>query len=346
MRCAIRACATCSPATCPARPDLQSPGRVLSAQVRKAHQQITSALTPPGEPGGRDWGTAGPYARSRLAAHAAACGELDALASDPGFLLAADPGAVLAQRAHLHTPDGKRALAAFDLSLHAWDAATPAARLDWLGANAARVHAAALTAACAIAGGQWPVRWAAWTGQGHRMLPGHDDWVYAVAIGRAGDRDVIVSGAADRTVRVWDAVTGDLAGAPLAGHDGPVYAVAIGRAGDRDVIVSGAADGTVRVWDAVTGDLAGAPLAGHDGEVSAVAIGRAGDRDVIVSGAADGTVRVWDAVTGDLAGAPLAGHDGEVYAVAIGRAGDRDVISGADDRAVLVRQHRPHPQTR
>ena len=60
-----------------------------------------------------------------LAAHAAACGELDALVSDPGFLLAADPGAVLAQRANLRTPDGKRALAAFDLSLHDWDAANP-----------------------------------------------------------------------------------------------------------------------------------------------------------------------------------------------------------------------------
>ena len=69
----------------------------------------------------------------------------------------------------------------------------------------------------------------------------------AVAIGRAGDRDVIVSGSADGTVRVWDAVTGDLVGAPLAGHDGWVCAVAIGRAGDRDVIVSGSVDRTVLV---------------------------------------------------------------------------------------------------
>ena len=79
-----------------------------------------------------------------------------------------------------------------------------------------------------------------------------------MAIGRAGDRDIIVSGSADGTVRVWDAVTGDPVGAPLAGHDGAVYAVAIGRAGDRDVIVSGSDDGTVRVWDAVTGDPVGA----------------------------------------------------------------------------------------
>ena len=66
-----------------------------------------------------------------------------------------------------------------------------------------------------------------------------------MAIGRAGDRDVIVSGSADGTVRVWDAVTGDPAGAPLVGHDGRVSAVAIGRAGDQDIIVSGSDDRTV-----------------------------------------------------------------------------------------------------
>ena len=321
----------------PARPDLQSPARMLAAQVQAAHQQITSALIPPGEPGGRNWDMAGPYVRQHLAAHAAAYGELDVLVSDPGFLLAADPAAVLAQRAYLRTMDGKRTLAAFDLSLHDWESATPATRLDRLAVNAARVHAAALTTACANAGGEWPVRWAAWTGQGHRRLAGHDDSVNAVAIGRAGDRDIIVSGAADGTVRVWDAVTGDPAGAPLAGHDGSVNAVAIGRAGDRDIIVSGAADETVRVWDAVTGDPAGAPLEGHDDSVNAVAIGRAGDRDIIVSGSQDCTVRVWDAVTGDPAGAPLAGHDGSVNAVAIGRAGDRDIIvSGSADGTVRV----------
>ena len=140
------------------------------------------------------------------------------MASDPGFLLAADPGAVLAQRANLRTPDGKRALAAFDLSLHDWEAATPATRLDRLTANAARVHAVALSAACSIAGGEWPVRWAAWTGQGHRRLARHGR-VRAVAVGRAGDRDVIVSGSDDGTVRVWDAVTGSSVAGPLVGHD-------------------------------------------------------------------------------------------------------------------------------
>jgi WD40 repeat protein len=60
-----------------------------------------------------------------------------------------------------------------------------------------------------------------------------------------GDRDVIVSGSDDQTVRVWDAVTGDPVGGPLAGHDGPVTSVAIGRAGNMDIIASGSDDRTV-----------------------------------------------------------------------------------------------------
>ena len=86
-----------------------------------------------------------------------------------------------------------------------------------------------------------------------------------MAIGRAGDRDIIVSGSDDQTVRIWDAVTGDpRRPVPLAGHDDWVDAVAIGRAGDRDVIVSGSAmrqcgSGTRSPAPGVRG-----PLAGHD----------------------------------------------------------------------------------
>ena len=47
-----------------------------------------------------------------------------------------------------------------------------------------------------------------------------------VAIGRAGDRDIIVSGSGDDTVRVCDAVTGAPIGVPLAGYKGWVHAVA------------------------------------------------------------------------------------------------------------------------
>ena len=81
-------------------------------------------------------------------------------------------------------------------------------------------------------------------------------------MGRAGDRDIIISGSDDGTLRSWDAGSGDAVAALLEGHDGPLRAVAVGRAGDRDIIVSGARN-TVRIWDAVTGHPVAAPLVGH-----------------------------------------------------------------------------------
>src|SRR5262249_22981008 len=162
-------------------------------------------------------------------------GALDALINDPGFLLVTEPAALVARWAALRTPDGQRALAAFELGLHHWDA-DPAARLDWLGANAARLRATTLTHACATARGDWRARGAAWAGYGHGRLPGHKGPVGAIAVGRAGNRDVIVTGSDNATVRIWDAVTGDPIGPPLAGHGGVIPAAAIAPAGTRDVI--------------------------------------------------------------------------------------------------------------
>jgi WD40 repeat protein len=118
--------------------------------------------------------------------------------------------------------------------------------------------------------------------------------IRCVAIGRAGDRDVIVSGTWERTVRIWDAVTGQPLGAPLTGHRDGVWSVAIGRVGNRDLVISGSRDSTVRIWDAVTGASIGAPQTGHHHWVHGVAIGRAGERDLIVSGSEDTTLIAYE----------------------------------------------------
>ena len=58
--------------------------------------------------------------------------------------------------------------------------------------------------------------WDAVTGAaGRPAADGHTERVTAVAVGRAGDRDIIVSGSWDGTVRVWDAATGQPVGGPL-----------------------------------------------------------------------------------------------------------------------------------
>ena len=116
----------------------------------------------------------------------------------------------------------------------------------------------------------------------------------------------IVSGSGDKTLRLWDANTGQPIGAPLEGHKYRVLSVAFSPDGRR--IVSGSVDKTLRLWDADTGQPIGAPLEGHKDDVSSVAFSPDGRR--IVSGSRDKTLRLWDANTGQPIGAPLEGPQG------------------------------------
>ena len=172
-------------------------------------------------------------------------------------------------------------------------------------------------------------------------LTGHTDGVKGVAIGRAGDHDVIVTAGDDCTVRIWDFATAP-AGHPLRGNTGEVNTVTSGRAGNREVIVTGSGDSTVHIWDAASGAIVSGPLGGRPGVGSAVklgiesvAIGTVSGRDVIVSSGFGHVVNIRDAATG----APLQRLSAARHAraVAVGRIGDRDVIiTGAIDGTVSI----------
>jgi WD40 repeat protein len=62
----------------------------------------------------------------------------------------------------------------------------------------------------------------------------------------SADGQTIVSGGADGTVRVWDAISGEQLEV-LRGHTGTVWSVALSADGQH--VVSGGFDGTVKVWD-------------------------------------------------------------------------------------------------
>eukprot|EP00741_Cyanophora_paradoxa_P005080 tig00000851_g4922.t1 len=156
----------------------------------------------------------------------------------------------------------------------------------------------------------------------------HNSQVNAVAWTPDGKR--IVSGSKDKSVRVWDAETGEKL-LQLQGHTDEVTSVAVLADGKR--IVSGSIDKSVRVWDAETGaELL--QLQGHTSTVTSVAVSADGKR--IVSGSHDNSVRVWDAETGEtvlqLQGE---GPTDRVSSVALSPDGKR-IVSGSHDNSVWV----------
>jgi len=164
---------------------------------------------------------------------------------------------------------------------------------------------------------------------GQTMKPSETYWttgeeVEALAFGTTRDgRLLLATAGCDRTVRVWDPLTGEPAGDPLTGHTGRVWHVAAARApGRRLLLASGSDDCTVRVWDAQTLEAVGGPLTGHTEQVVMVALGTAGGRFLLASASSDCTVRRWDPLTGEPFGEPLTGHTAPVFTAVFGTAPD------------------------
>lgn len=158
------------------------------------------------------------------------------------------------------------------------------------------------------------------------VLKGHWGGVMSIAISTDGQR--IVSGSADRTVRVWDINTSDEL-MELYGHTNWVVSVAISTNGK--IIVSGSEDATVRVWDMETGAVLRV-LKGNGGRLISVVISPDGQR--IVSSSEDLIARVWDTETGtELLN--LKGHKSWVISVAVSPDGRR-IVSGSSDKTVRV----------
>ncbi len=106
------------------------------------------------------------------------------------------------------------------------------------------------------------------------------------------DSTMLVTGGADRTVRIWDR-DGYSAVRTLEGHGGWVLACALSRRGD--LLASASRDESVRLWNTRTWTER-AVLTGHRGAVWSAAFAPDGERLATCSD--DQTVRVWSTVDG------------------------------------------------
>ncbi|MFB8000210.1 NB-ARC domain-containing protein [Streptomyces sp. NPDC056002] len=163
-----------------------------------------------------------------------------------------------------------------------------------------------------------------------RTLTGHTEKVASVAI--APDGTWLATGGSDRTVRIWDRVSGTCT-ATLTGHTSAVHSVAI--APDGTWLATSDSARTVRIWDRVSGTCT-ATLTGHTRSVNSVAI--APDGTWLATGdSLDHKVRIWDRASGTCT-ATLTGHTSAVNSVAIAPDGTW-LATGASDHEVRIWDH-------
>ncbi|MCU0542047.1 MAG: WD40 repeat domain-containing protein [Oscillatoriaceae cyanobacterium Prado104] len=160
----------------------------------------------------------------------------------------------------------------------------------------------------------------------------HSQAINAVAI--SPDGKTLVSGSDDKTIKLWNIVTGSMfynwnAIRTITGHLEAVKALAISP--DGQILVSGSADNTIKIWQLATGELLGT-LEEHTKSVNAVAISP--DGKIMISGSSDKSLKIWRLATGELI-KTLKEHTKGINAVAITPDG-RTIVSGSADNTIKL----------
>jgi hypothetical protein len=319
---------------------------------RRIAQALIASVPTRGFEGKKVWQEAHPYVLQHLSSHAARGGILADLVHDPLYLLLADPARLLAAIDLSISTLPLDTVRIYKQTVHRLHDARLEEKASYLELSARKQELTKLADQIASLPllRTWVPKWVSWKqADVHRVFEGHTSEVNCVALGQLGGKEVVISGSADSTVRVWEGTTRKKLYV-LKGHTEPVISVALGQLGGKGVVVAGSANNTVPVWEALTdkttqvigGHTAAASsaaifrvwkawigktlrvLRGHTEAVKSVALGQLGGKEVVVSGGSSGTVRVWEASTGKTLHA-FENRNESVTSVAVGRLGGREV---------------------
>ena len=118
------------------------------------------------------------------------------------------------------------------------------------------------------------------------VFDGHESAVQAVAY--APRTELLASGGADKTAKLWNLDTLDLARTYKAQKD---FVTALAFSADGKTLASASLDGTIRLYPTSSGRH-NRTLTGHHSRVGALAFSPVSQ--LLASGSEDGTVRIWD----------------------------------------------------
>ncbi|KAJ9651646.1 pre-mRNA-splicing factor prp46 [Neophaeococcomyces mojaviensis] len=159
-----------------------------------------------------------------------------------------------------------------------------------------------------------------------RVISGHLGWVRTLAIDP--DNQYFVSGAGDRTIKIWDLATGHLR-LTLTGHISTVRGLAVSPR--HPYLFSCGEDKKVKCWDLEANKV----IRDYHGHLSGVyTLSLHPTLDVLVTGGRDGVSRVWDMRTRANVHV-LSGHKQTVTDVKCQEA-DPQVISASLDKTVRL----------